>query len=578
MGGVLGASALLSLRKQAFAQFPTFPPSPPMEPFVDRLPLPPVLQPTSVSMVNGAPRAHYDVPMREVLRPLHRDLPPTRVWGYWGMYPGPKIEARRDEPITVKWISELPDHHMLRDAIDPTLHGAGHDTPESPVVVHLHGGVVLPEFDGHPEAWFTRGFAEKGPYFYDEVYHYPNAQRAATLWYHDHTLAFTRLNVVAGLAGLYIIRDEEEESLGLPDGAYEIPLLIQDRRFNPDGSLWYPTEGIYPPAHPIWFPDYLGDVAVVNGKVYPYLEVEPRKYRFRILNGANARIFNLKLSSGQPFIQIGADVGFLPKPVAMESLWLSNAERADVILDFSEFEGEDIVMTNDAPTPFPIGPPPLPGVGPSMIMQFRVRRRNGDADTSKIPDALPTLTPLKEEDAARSREILLSEDAVMVAPGVHLPTRLLLEGLPYHDPVITEPSAGSTEIWEFVNVSLVAHPMHVHLAKMQVLDRRPFDVDHYHSTEEIMYTGPATPPAPNEVNAPKDTVFANVNEVTRVLLKFDLPPGTPLRLGEKFRYVHHCHILEHEDNEMMRPYYVGDMPAEFLNDGHTKEGGSGHSM
>jgi spore coat protein A, manganese oxidase len=577
-GGMLGGGALVSSTRLAqivSAQgppdctpfpLPPPPPSPPMFPFVDRLPIPPVLQPMGTASIPHGPQPsgrYYEVPMTEVEQKLHRDLPPTRVWGYWGMYPGPSFEVKQGQPIAVKWINNLPERHIFADAIDRTLHGADHGEPDVRTVVHLHGGRTLPDSDGHPEAWFTPGFAQKGPFPNSGIYYYTNDQPATMLWYHDHALAITRLNVLAGLAGLYFIREPGEESLGLPKGDYEIPLVIQDKRFNPDGSIFYPTIGLPPFIRPVWNPDYAGDAALVNGKVTPFLEVEPRRYRFRILNAANTSFFNLRLEAGSKrgpnFVQIGGDLGFRPNPVMMQNLLLANAERADVIVDFSAFDGKDIVMTNDAPNPFPLGF--LGNV--SQIMQFRVRRKNNGRDLSRIPARLPAppAFDLDQERAPLTRDIVLSEETVTlpVPEGfcpLHIPTVLFVEGRPFHDPVMTEPLAGSTEIWRFINTTVVAHPMHVHLAEMRVLDRQDFDVDQYLQTGQVVTSGARRPAAPNELNAPKDTVRVDFGTVTRVLINFDVPKYWPLTSGQKLRYVHHCHMLEHEDNDMMRPYDI----------------------
>jgi spore coat protein A, manganese oxidase len=563
---VWGGSLLSSLRVATAQQcipppFPPLPPSPALEPFVNRLRVPPVLRPMGSRLLphsRGKRALYYKVPMMQVSQKLHRDLPPTQVWGYWGMYPGPSFEVRRGQAIAVKWTNNLPQQHLLHDAIDRTIMEPG--LPDVRTVVHLHGSRSLPESDGHPEAWFTPEFARKGPFPNDGIFYYPNDQPATMLWYHDHAVGITRLNVVAGLAGLYFIREPGEDSLRLPEGRYEIPLIIQDKRFNSDGSIWYPTESLIPLIHPVWNPDYFGDLAVVNGTVMPFLAVEPRKYRFRILNAANGRFFNLQLkvesNPGPAFVQIGADLGFLPVPVVTQNLLLSNAERADVIIDFSRFNGQDIVLMNDAPNPYPTG-----FVGVTQIMQFRVRRRHKTRDRSRIPAVLPAAPPLRASAAVSRRDILLSEETVPLdLPPEYcpfrVPTRMLVEGRPFMEPVIHEPVAGTTEIWRFINTTTVAHPMHVHLAHMQVLDRQPFNLMKYMETGQMETVGPAQPPADNEENAPKDTVRADLGTITQVLLKFDLPAGTRVRSGEKLRYVHHCHMLEHEDNDMMRPFDV----------------------
>jgi spore coat protein A len=302
---------------------------------------------------------------------------------------------------------------------------------------------------------------------------------------------------------------------------------------------------------------------MVNGKVWPFLEVEPRRYRFRMLNAANTSFFNLRLEVGSKpgpsFVQIGADLGFLPRPVTMQNLLLANAERADVIVDFSAFDGKDIIMTNDAPNPFPLGF--LGNV--TQIMQFRVRRKNNARDTSRIPSTLPTPPEfnLNRTRSVQTRDIVLSEETVTlpVPSGfcpLHIPTVLFAEGRPWHDPVITEPVAGTTEIWRFINSTAVAHPMHVHLANMRVLDRQAFDVDKFVANGEIATTGDRQSAAPNELNAPKDTVRVDLGTITRALVNFDLPSDLPVTSGQRLRYVHHCHMLEHEDNDMMRPYNI----------------------
>jgi spore coat protein A len=202
-------------------------------------------------------------------------------------------------------------------------------------VVHLHGGHVPPQSDGYPETTLLPGQSA--------AYEYPNLQSPATLWYHDHALGITRLNVYMGLAGFYMIRDPAESKLNLPRGRYEIPLVIQDRSFNDDSSLEYPES---------WEEEFFGDAILVNGKVWPYLDVEPRKYRFRILNGSNSRTYKLALDSGQAFYQIGTDGGLLEEPVEVKQITLTAGERADVIVDFSKRRGE-VHLVNSAPAPFP---------------------------------------------------------------------------------------------------------------------------------------------------------------------------------------------------------------------------------
>jgi len=519
--------------------------------FVDSLPVPATI--AAAGAVNRVPL--FEVGMRAFRQKVHRDLPPTLLWGYNGRYPGPTFDVRRGRPIAVRWSNHLPANHMFQVA--PTIHGAEPPIPEVRTVVHVHGLKVLPESDGYPEAWFTNGFAQTGPTFEQQIYRYPNDQQATGLWYHDHALGITRLNLYAGLEGFYFIRDEDEDDLNLPKGPYEVPLMIQDRLLNPDGSLEYPVSDNSDPQVPaFWVPEFFGDTVLVNGKVWPYLQVEPRKYRFRMLNASNARFYNLTLNEsgqngeglfgpGPEFVQIGTDGGFLPAPLRSISLTIAPAERFDVIIDFSGAAGKFFVLNNDAKAPFPDGD----DVVPSDVMLFRVTRRLQGPDTSAVPSRLPAAPALNPGSATKVRDLVLIENASARDNPI--------EGLissHWMDAVTETPRAGATEIWRIINTTGDAHPIHVHLVQFQILDRQPFDLNQY--PERIAFTGPRIQPPPNERRASKDMVQAFPGELTRIIAKFDLPTGTRANRGERFRYVLHCHILEHEDNDMMRPYDV----------------------
>jgi spore coat protein A, manganese oxidase len=525
--------------------------------FVDPLPIPSTISQSGV--LNGVP--FYDVKMRRFQKKLHRDLPATTLWGYNGLFPAPTFEVRRGKPIAVKWENELPGTHFL--PIDHTIHGAEATFPDVRTVVHLHGSKSMPASDGYPEAWFTNGFKQTGPFFETPVYRYPNDQQATTLWYHDHALGITRLNVYAGLGGgFYLIRDDHEDSLGLPGGEQEIPLVIQDRFFNPDGSLLYPVQTPGDPdtrVPPIWIPEFFGDTVLVNGKIWPFLEVEPRKYRFRILNGSNARFYHMTLqetwAGGQPlgragpvFHQIGSDGGLLPAPVTRADLLIAPAERLDVVVDFSGQEGKNFLLANDAPAPYPDGD----DVVPAEIMLFKVNQRLQGRDTSRIPSMLNSVPLLNPANAVKMRDLVLSE--LDSAPPFENPIMAMINDAHWDDPITETPKAGTTEVWRIINTTGDAHPIHVHLVQFQVLDRRPFDPAQFPGT--LAYTGPAVRPGRDERPAWKDTVISLPGTVTRIIARFDLPPEANPRPGDKFLYVFHCHILEHEENEMMRPYVV----------------------
>jgi spore coat protein A, manganese oxidase len=551
LGAMAGAGVVFFPKGYVLAQ-----PSPTLTPFVDPLPIPPVLPAAS----------RYDIHMRQFTKKLHRDLPPTKLWGYNGLYVGPTFEVRTGSPIDVQWLNELPSTHFL--PIDTTLHGDEPGQPQVRTVVHLHGAKVLGDSDGHPEAWFTNGFAKTGPKFVHRVYHYFNDQAAMHLWYHDHALGNTRLNFLTGLQGNYFVRDEVDDELALPKGKYEIPLMFQDRYFNPDGSLLYPVQGpVSPPIPPVWIPEFFGDTGLVNGKVWPFLEVEPRKYRFRMLDACNARFLHLTLvnsrdaSEALTFHQIGTDQGFLPRPVELPDLLIAPAERFDVVIDFTGKQGKWFTLMNDAPAPFPGGG--APGVVP-FLMQFRVTLPLTHAD-QPLPATLSEVELLEAEDAVHTRRLLLSEvdDATTGDPIIGQLGTLDAGPLRWSSAVTENPRAGSTEIWEMYNTTTDGHPKHVHLVRFQIIDRQPFDLNLFQSTGKIKFIGPPEAPPANERPAWKDVVKVfpgdpanGIGRVTRIIQKFDLPSGVNLRPGSIQEYVWHCHILEHEDNEMMRPYNV----------------------
>jgi spore coat protein A len=493
-----------------------------LAPFLDSLPRPAVAIPESG--ISGG-RAHYRFFMQEQFQQLHSELPPTRVWGYNGVYPGPTIEARRDSLVTVQWINDLREFEsgLLRTKhalyVDTCLHGPN-ITGEVPVTVtHLHGGKVPQGSDGFPETTFPPGDSSG-------KYYYPNIQPAGILWYHDHALGITRLNVMMGLAGFYLLRDANEDTLGLPSGEFEIPLAIQDRSFNPDGSFQYPTQ----------FEDhFFGDMILVNGKVWPYLNVKQGKYRFRLLNGSNSRSYTLSLSNSAPMTMIGVELGLRNSPISLDSLTLHPGERADVIVDFSSYAGgTEILLKNSAPAPFP----GFPGVGVIPdVMKFIVQNEPGFS--SAIPDSLAVVNVLDTADTVQERlfELLLATGPS--CDGVPAHPAWTINGLLW-DTITEFPVFGTSEIWTWHNQTGISHPMHMHLIAFQILDRQAID--------EVsgLPVGPLLPPEPYEKGW-KDTAHSPPGYRTRVITRFE---------GFSGKFSYHCHILEHEDHEMMRQFEV----------------------
>ena len=475
----------------------------------------------------------YTVNVEAVSQQLHSELPDTDVWTYNGAYPGATIEARSGEPIEVTYNNNLPASggrggHIFE--VDECAHGPNYWGSASRISTHLHGGHLPAEDDGQPEKTILPGQSQ--------VLTYPNNQEPATLWYHDHALGITRLNVYAGMAGFYLLRDDFEDALGLPSGQYEIPIVIQDREFNPDGSFFYP---------PAITNAFFGDKILANGKVWPFLNVNRGKYRFRFLNGSQARSYALRLENLAdptqviPFTLIGTDTGLISAPTDLATIGsITPAERLDVIVDFSSFPaGTEIVLRNDDQST-----PLLPNV-----MKFVVQNQTGF--TGPIPASLRPVTPIPESEATVTRRFNLAR---INAPGTACGFEWLIQSLgasgnvigDQWDDVTDMPQLGTTEIWQFENDTNIMHPMHVHLVRFQVLDRQPFG------------GGSAMPLDPWEINTWKDTVKVPPHTQVRVIARFEDYPG---------RFPYHCHILDHEDHEMMRQFRTTNDPGNCNNNG-----------
>jgi spore coat protein A len=499
----------------------------------------------------------------------------THVWGYGqpgqtATYPGRTIFALKDTPTRVRWTNELGNSHLVD--VDETLHWAFTHMPGLhiadagvPIVTHLHGGRTEGASDGGPEQWFTPGFTMTGGDWQKEVFYYGNEQEGGTLWYHDHALGITRLNVYAGLAGYYILRDENELSLGLPGSPYdatgaptepyEVGLAIQDRMFAATGELYYPsTPMVKGSPDPSVLPEFFGEFILVNGQAWPYLEVEPRKYRFRILNGSDSRFYTLKFQqrSGKALTiwQIGTDGGLLYKPVALTgALVLGPGERADVVVDFAEAAGDSVFISNNAPIPYPFGDPA--GITTRQLMRFNVGMDS--VDNPALPETLRPAPFAVRDPVTRTRQVLLFE-------GVDEFGRIFAQlgtvaggAMTWDDPVTETPNDGDVEIWEIYNTTPDAHPIHLHLPQFEVLDRAPFKARQAKDGSLTNVTVGVAVGAPAYEKGPKDTVQTFPGQVTRIKVAFDLPATAKT---EPQDYVWHCHILSHEDHEMMRRLVV----------------------
>jgi spore coat protein A len=509
--------------------------------YIDPLPQPPVRTPSG--LIGTTPV--YDVHVRQVNQKLHSELDSTPVFTFDGATPGPTFLVNSGAPVYVRYWNDLPLHHVLPvDTMISAMRGMGWgDKPR--FVSHLHGGDVPAAFDGWPYATIDPGQMT--------TYWYPNSQKAATLWYHDHSMGITRLNAYAGIAGFYIVVDPYERGLGMPAGPYEIGIALQDRQFYADGRLYYPAT---------WEPEHFGDVALVNGVIWPKLEVEPRKYRVHLLAGGNDRFWNVKLLAcdslgnvpvdsigGPAFYQVGTEQGLMPTTAVFNDplnplsprLLMGPGKRFDVIIDFAGKNGQYFLMHNNARTPFKGVGNPAPDEVPLPELFLVHVKDTVVTDLSVIPMAAGKFKPMNPLKADFTRDVVMEE----VMDSLGNPTMIMLNGKMFNDPVTELPELNSEEIWRWINTTEDVHPMHMHLVQFQVIDRQPFDMDTWMLQRKIVFTGPAVPPELGEVGW-MDTQNAPPGFVTRTMQRFS-------RLGN---YVYHCHILAHEENEMMRPFTV----------------------
>ncbi|GJP29664.1 hypothetical protein CLOM_g19296 [Closterium sp. NIES-68] len=547
--------------------------------FADPLPIPPVVDAASLPRRDGqSPKVTIGV--YNVKRKFHRDLPPTKVYAFGlsrktASVPGPTIVAAWREELRVEWANNITDkQHML--PVDRTLMVPQLKLGGVPIAVHVHGAQVSSKSDGHPFAWWTNQ-GERGPTFASNTYTYPNGHAASTLWYHDHTSGMTRLNVLAGMFGAYIIRHPAlEQKFNLPAGRFDVPLVIQDRSFMKNGWTFLASQGVSK-VHPHWMPEHFGDFMTVNGKVTPYLRVERRKYRFRIVNGGTARFLELVFRAASantdltlrnalsaspqlPFVQIAADGGYLPAPVPLRRSVLGPGERADIVVDFSKLPaGSTVYLTNRAPAPYPGGAVPQGDL--RFVMRFDVVGAQA-ADPTRVPAKLisiPAVDVTKAANYNNPRIISLTE---VEDPASGNPESGLMEGAHFTAPVTIKPKFGTVELWYIVNLSEDTHPIHIHFAPHHILFRRRLNTTLVEAKKCSMaggscFAGRAVAPHRTE-RGRKDTSKAPPGWVTAVAVDFRAWQGKALSFDprEGPGYVLHCHILDHEDNDMMRPFVL----------------------
>ncbi|MFC7302888.1 O-aminophenol oxidase PhsA [Streptomyces monticola] len=593
-------------------------------PYTSRLTVPPVLRPHTTDV-----RHETEINLRPAWVRLHPQLPPTLMWGYNGVVPGPTIEVRRGQRVRIAWTNRIPHGSEypvtsvevpVRDPKLPpasTEPGRGGAEPNKDVaalpawtVTHLHGAQTGGGNDGWADNAVGYGDAQ--------LSEYPNDHQAVQWWYHDHAMNVTRWNVFTGLYGTYLVRDDEEDALHLPSGKREIPLLLADRNLDTDedgtlnGRLLHKTVIVQPrnpeTGKPVSLP-FTGPYTTVNGRIWPYADVDDAWYRFRLVNASNARTYNLVLidedDNPVPGVlhQIGSDGGLLPRPVpvdfddALPALTAAPAERFDLLIDFRALAGRRLRLV-DKGRGKPAGvPDPVNDVRYPQVMEFRVRE-SGRCDTFELPEVLSgsfrrithdiehghrlvVLTPPPTKGGGGHPEIWeMAELTAHEAADVQIPTEGIIQvrgadgkvktyrriARTFNDGLGFTIAEGSYEQWSFLNLSQITHPMHIHLADFQMLGRDAYDVSGFDpaiggSRAPIAYTPtPQLPLAPNE-RGWKDVFRVPGPQMLRVMGRFD---------GAYGRFMYHCHLLEHEDMGMMRPFVV--MPKEALKFDH----GAGH--
>ncbi|MGW0324650.1 multicopper oxidase family protein [Nocardia sp. NPDC003183] len=579
--GLLGA-ALLEIPVSAVppgVRSPLLFHSPQVEPFVDELPRLPVLRGTQLDLIASTTTHRF-----------HRDLPESAALGYNGLsYLGPTIEHPVGTALRLRFENRLTTH-PLADDVDTSLHGVTASfRTAAPSSLHLHGGVTPPDSDGHPEQLVYPGGGID--------HEFPLAQDAGHLWYHDHAMGITRLNVYAGLAGMLLLRDEFDTGepgnpLGLPAGEFEIPLVLQEKLFTAAGQQSVRSTPIVPAGG--WEGGAVGDIGLVNGKIWPYLPVARGLYRFRVLNAASFSVWNLFFGNRMRFWVIGGDHGLLDAAVAVRELRLSPGERVDVLVDFAELApGETVELCNDEA---PVSQAAILGeVAMPRFCQFRVQDRPGWS--GGVPQRLrggafqpPMVPPI--ETPTVIRDVTVSQPYELRVP----PAIMSLNNLTFTSPEIEMPRQGTVEQWNIINITPDPHPIHLHLVTFRILGRTPLRTLDYQSaypqppigtrwapSADGFLAGPMQPPQPWEAGR-KDIVRVDGGTVTSIIVRFPtaaelgfdpdatFPRRVPTELAEGHDhgdhrhsdhatsalqgYVWHCHLLDHEDHDMMLRYRI----------------------
>lgn len=559
--------------------------------FADALRVPPVLR---------ADDDRLTVHLRAADVRVHSELPPMPMWCYNGVYPGPTIEVRRGRALRVEWRNEIDTPYPAAAAevpvIGPEPGLPGRDADAVPIegvdmlppwtVVHLHGAVT----DGGHDGW-TENAVLPG---HTQNVRYANDQRATALWYHDHAMDVTQYNVFAGLAGMYLVRDDEEDALHLPHGKYEVPLVLTDRNFDTDADgtflprmlkkiPYVPADGV-PVPQAVRVP-FTGPFNLVNGVLWPHLDVAPRWYRFRVLNAANARIYSLALAGDDGQVpqgvayQIGTDSGLLGAPIPVTGpIRLAPAERLDLLVDFRALAGTNLRLVDRAAKDpyadvmqFRVGTHPS---GDTFTLPARLsptfhritaadvpteHRERFVAFTPPAPGRMPEMWELSEETMPMGAHAAADGMIELRLPGEAEPRMLHRVARTFEDTLNFFVDADGWEVWHLINLGRAgdpAHPFHIHLAGFQLLSRDLYDVTGFDvttggTTTPVTYLAPGTIPPPEQ--GWKDVILVSPGEMVTWAARFT---------GGTGRFMYHCHLLEHEDEGMMRPFVT--MPPEVL--------------